>query len=264
MMDNATLNITGLGNISGGTIKGGTAVNGEAGAGIGAGIFLQGSGTLYFGPGPDTTETYTVSDPIVDESGAVRTGSATGSSRGNGPDGLAAGGGGAWGITMSGNGTLVLSGAHSFSAGVTVSSGALDLTSYTNTAQSNLELDESAQLIVRPASAGQALQVGGYLIVSDQAVLVLNGYSSIVAEAIQVPTGQTDFVINLQLDSAGFTAGTAVELITTTQPIPSLLSVRFSNCSGYSATVSGNTIAVTMQSTDVARLGATAAKGKTS
>jgi hypothetical protein len=119
-------------------------------------------------------------------------------------------------------------------------------------------------LIVQPTSAGQALKVGGNLIVSDQAALVLNGYSSIVAEAIQAPPNQTDFVIYLQLDSAGFTAGTAVELITTTQPISSLLSVKCSPNSGYSAMVSGNTIAVTMQSAGEARLGATASKEKAS
>ncbi|HVW20574.1 MAG TPA: putative Ig domain-containing protein, partial [Opitutaceae bacterium] len=106
--------------ISANTVAGGasgaqTILAGEpgpsAGAALGSGLFLAGNdsnngGTaslLNFSPSPG--ETQTVSDTIADQGGN--------------------GGSGAWGLKLSNGGTLVLSGANTFSGGVNVTSGIL-------------------------------------------------------------------------------------------------------------------------------------------
>jgi len=108
------LNINGGGNISGNLAVGGahgtSGTGGAAGSGIGSGIFLQGAdsnnggaGTLAFAPTLGTTET--VADAIGDQGGNSSAGS--------------------WGVAMTGAGTLSLTGANSFSGGVSVSTGNL-------------------------------------------------------------------------------------------------------------------------------------------
>ncbi|QKD00922.1 autotransporter outer membrane beta-barrel domain-containing protein [Mesorhizobium loti R88b] len=105
-------------------VEGNLALNGNSvaagGAGsqaFGSGIFLQGGGNLSFKPGAG--ETQTISDDIDDMVGVVAqgyvppAGTYTGNER--------------WGVTVDGDGTLVLSGTNSFSGGVLVSKGTLSV-----------------------------------------------------------------------------------------------------------------------------------------
>ena len=84
----------------------GGAGNGGTAAHLGDGIFLQGGGTAFtFDPQAGQTETF--DNSIADQS--------------------AGGGGGSWSLTMDGAGTLVLGAANSFSGGITLTAGTLDL-----------------------------------------------------------------------------------------------------------------------------------------
>jgi hypothetical protein len=96
------------GGVSGGSPGGGTAVPGSA---FGSGVFLQGSGgTLSFSPGQGQSQT--VADVIADQSGSGGTGQNAGS----------------WSVAKSGAGTLVLSGANTYTGNTSVSAGVLSVT----------------------------------------------------------------------------------------------------------------------------------------
>lgn len=109
-----TLMITGSGSVSGGSVSPGYVVLGSPGYGFaaGTGFFLQGSGTLSFGPASGNTQT--VTDTIVDETGSAitpPTGYAPGSS----------------GLNVNGAGTLVLQAANAYAGATSVSAGMLRL-----------------------------------------------------------------------------------------------------------------------------------------
>jgi len=86
---------------------------GGAGSAFGAGMFLQGSGTLTFTPGAGQTQF--ISDSIADQTGSGGTGNNAGS----------------WGLVLNGAGTLLLLGVHPtamhYSGGTAIASGTLEL-----------------------------------------------------------------------------------------------------------------------------------------
>jgi len=241
-MDNASLVIQGDGSVSGGTAQGGTNVvvannastTMRAGAGAGAGIFLQGSGLLTFSP----VDQYTVNDTIADEYGVVGTGAAFACDPHTGPDGQAAGGGtGKWGLAMTGAGTLTLNGSHAFSGPLTVSAGTLDISGYENTGGGDLVLSSNVTLILRPATVGSGVQFGNVL--AATVALLLNGNCRILVATLQATT------LNLELDSTGFAANVPVPLIqTTSQPIPAGLIVNLP--AGYTSSIAQDTLYVTL------------------
>ena len=103
---------TGGNKVSGGAPA---ATTSTAGSAFGSGIFLSGNDSFNGGTGafltftPASGQTQTVSDVIGDQTGNGGAGSNAGS----------------WGLTLNGAGTLVLSGANTFSGAVTVSNGLL-------------------------------------------------------------------------------------------------------------------------------------------
>jgi outer membrane autotransporter protein len=106
-----TLNVAGAFNVSGGTVAAGAAGGGGGGStpgsAFGSGIFLQGNGTIDLAPGAGVT--LAISDGIADQTGSGGVGVNAGS----------------WSLTKSGPGTLVLSGANTYSGGTAVNAGTL-------------------------------------------------------------------------------------------------------------------------------------------
>jgi autotransporter-associated beta strand protein len=91
--------------VSGNKVAGGAGASTEtAGRGIGSGIFLQGNGS--FTVAPDAGQLQTISDSIVDQTGA-------------------AGSGGSWSLVKNGLGTTILTGRNAYSGGITVNAGVL-------------------------------------------------------------------------------------------------------------------------------------------
>jgi uncharacterized protein with beta-barrel porin domain len=95
---------------AGGVGAGGTNGHaGTSGAAFGAGIFLQGNGTITFQPGLGQSQT--IADAIADQTGSGGTGARAGS----------------WNLAKTGSGTLVLSGINTYTGATTVSAGTLEV-----------------------------------------------------------------------------------------------------------------------------------------
>ncbi|MBV8798100.1 MAG: autotransporter-associated beta strand repeat-containing protein, partial [Hyphomicrobiales bacterium] len=80
---------------------------GSDGMGFGAGLFLQGNGSLALAPGAGQTQT--ISDAIADQTGVGGTGEDAGS----------------WRLVKNGAGTTILTGANAYSGGTTINAGVL-------------------------------------------------------------------------------------------------------------------------------------------
>jgi len=237
VMDSAGLTLMGSGEISGGQAVGGTAdTPGPSGAGAGAGIFQQGSGALMVVPDQDAT--YTISDPLVDESGAVANGLVPPSSRGAGADGLLAGGGGVWSLEINGEGTLALTGPHAFAGVIRVNLGALDLSGYANAAANDLYLGAATSLVRRSAAGSKPLTFRDITVDQGGATLALNGYARITAASLSAPGGVT-----IAVDPDGFQPATPVTVLSTAQPMSPRPDVTVSP--GYQVSVSSTDITVT-------------------
>ena len=111
-----TLVMAGSFTLSGNTVAGGAGGggsggsgtnNGEPGSGAGSGIFLNANGTITVTPGAGQTQT--ISDAIVDQTGAGGTHANAGS----------------WSLVKDGSGITTLTGANAYTGGTTVKSGIL-------------------------------------------------------------------------------------------------------------------------------------------
>jgi autotransporter-associated beta strand protein len=109
VMAGASLTIVG-GSLASGAVAGGAAGGTGAGKGdaFGGGLFLQGNETITVAPAAGTVER--ISGVIADQSGST------------------GGAGGAGGLILNGGGTLVLDAANTFTGGVTIERGVLELT----------------------------------------------------------------------------------------------------------------------------------------
>ncbi len=126
--DGGTLMVTGSLTVNGSRVTSGSALAGAtAGSAFGAGIFLQGSGTLTFDPAAGTT--VTIADAIADEFGS--------------------GGESSWGLQKDGAGTLVLAGNNTYTGWTNISGGTLSVSSAANLGQSSdLYIGDGATLAI--------------------------------------------------------------------------------------------------------------------
>ncbi|TPK25983.1 autotransporter-associated beta strand repeat-containing protein, partial [Mesorhizobium sp. B2-5-3] len=113
VQEGGSLTLAGALNISGNAVAGGDGGrrggqgNATPGQGIGSGIFLHGNGSFSVAPGAGQTQT--ISDIIVDQTGAGGTGTDSGS----------------WSLVKNGDGVTVLTGANAYSGGTIVNAGIL-------------------------------------------------------------------------------------------------------------------------------------------
>ncbi|UFZ08664.1 VCBS domain-containing protein [Bradyrhizobium ontarionense] len=110
-----TLIFAGSGSDQNGGVTGGAAVTGagaHAGSAFGSGVFLQGDQTITFAP--DATHMITISDVIADMTGSHDASGQTGAGH----------------LLLDGGGTLALGAANTFTGGITIENGTLDLTGH--------------------------------------------------------------------------------------------------------------------------------------
>jgi fibronectin-binding autotransporter adhesin len=172
VQDGGSLTIAGAFSVNGNSVSGGAGGtstaggNGASGSAFGSGIFLQGNGTLTFSPGAGDTQT--IADVIADQTGSSGTGANAGS----------------WGVTVSGGGTLVLSGANTYTGATTVTAGALALTG--SIANSDVTVTGGALRGAGPAQY-KTVQSGGTVapgVVTPFSTLNVSGNASFAAGSI--------------------------------------------------------------------------------
>ncbi|XUM20589.1 Ig-like domain-containing protein [Bradyrhizobium oligotrophicum S58] len=110
-----TLIFAGSGSEQSGSVTGGNVVTwggAHAGSALGSGIFLQGNQTITFAP--DAAHVITISDVIADMTGSHDASGQTGAGH----------------LLLDGGGTLVLGATNTFTGGITIENGTLDLTAH--------------------------------------------------------------------------------------------------------------------------------------
>jgi autotransporter-associated beta strand protein len=170
--------------------------SGMPGSAFGTGMFLQGNGTLAFSPG--TNQTQTISDGIADQTGSGGTGDNAG----------------AWTLSKTGAGTLVLGGANTYSGGTTVTGGTLSISSSANLgAGGSLALENGTML-----NYGASGIYSGHLITVAGDPSFNVGSGQIVNENDQITNGATPGTVEvtgggtLQLNNTAnsYSGGTTV------------------------------------------------------
>ncbi|MDR6536257.1 autotransporter-associated beta strand repeat-containing protein, partial [Variovorax soli] len=147
VMDGGSLTLTGNTEVRGNNVTGGASGgNGaQAGSAFGSGIFMQGTNSaLAFVPGAGATQT--IADAIADQTGSGGIGTDAGSI----------------GVTKSGAGRLVLSGANTYSGGTTVTGGTLSISADQNlgAASGTLTLDGGTLQNTAAITTARAITVG--------------------------------------------------------------------------------------------------------
>jgi autotransporter-associated beta strand protein len=123
VMQGGSLTIGGTLTINGNTVTAGVAGGGgtTAGSAFGSGLFMQGSGTITFQPGAGQVQT--IANTIADEAGVVAGAYSP-------PAGF--GTPGSWSLTKDGGGTLILSGANTYSGGTNFNAGIVSVSADNN------------------------------------------------------------------------------------------------------------------------------------
>ncbi len=115
VQEGGQLTFGGSGGAHGNSVAGGTgfyANSGVDGSALGSGLFLQGNESVIFAP--DSAHTITISDGIADMTGSHDASGQTGAGH----------------LVLDGQGTLTLSAANTFTGGVTIENGTLDLAAH--------------------------------------------------------------------------------------------------------------------------------------
>jgi autotransporter-associated beta strand protein len=198
---------------SGGTVTPGGDIVGTNAHGYGSGIFIQGDNTIAFSPASGDAQI--LNDQIADQTGN----GGTGGNAGHGS------------VTMNGAGTLVVSGANTYTGTTTISTGIFALVNVTGSATGtgSVNVETGARLSGRGATAGTVNLLGGILSPdSDQRLalgaLLWHGGSTVAASigsSATVPvqiTGALEKgspgIYTIALTDAGVTPGQTYTLMT--------------------------------------------------
>ena len=178
MQQGGVLTIADSGTLGAGTVTGGAAGNGTtAGAGLGTGLFLQGDQTVTLAPGAGLTQT--VAGTIADETGATL---ATGQGTGTGAGSLAIG-----------PGTVVLSGANTFTGGTAIGDGGtLDLANATAAGTGAISGD-GAVMVDADVTLADANSYAGGTTIDTGFTLTANHANTSVYRGDAIGTGTVTF-----------------------------------------------------------------------
>jgi outer membrane autotransporter protein len=162
VQEGGTLSIDGSLSIAGNSVAGGVSPDGRAyaGQGVGSGLFLAGNGTLSVNS-PDWSPAQTISDAIVDQTGAGGTGANAGS----------------WSLVKGGPHTLILTGRNAYTGGTTVNGGVLQ--GNTTSLQGNILNNASVVFDQNDAGTYAGTMSGtGKLTLNGSGTLTLTGTNS--------------------------------------------------------------------------------------
>ncbi len=183
----------GAGNIYGGSVQRGAAGagydgrNGQVGSAYGSGIFIQGNETISFAPA--LGQTLTISDIIADQSGSGGTGANAGSGA----------------VLMDGAGTLVLDADNTFTGGITLDSGTVELAALGAEGSGAISFGGAATLDIDPAAAPSPGQTFHIASLSSGDVIDFGGEATLDIDPAAAQPGVT-------FDVAGFSGGDAIDI----------------------------------------------------
>jgi outer membrane autotransporter protein len=187
-----TLALTGPLNVSGNAVTGGAGGKGYGSGGnggsAGSGIFLGGGGTLT--AAPVAGQTYTIADAISDQTGSGGSGANAGS----------------WALVKDGAGTLILTGANTYSGGTIVNSGILQGNSAG--VQGNI-LNNASVVFDQLANGTYAGNMSG------TGTLIKTGVGNLLLDGVNTQAGGTQVdngVLYFRSDASLGPAGMAVRL----------------------------------------------------
>ncbi|WP_461331570.1 Ig-like domain-containing protein [Bradyrhizobium huanghuaihaiense] len=206
-----TLIFAGSGSEQNGGVTGGTAVTwtgAHAGSAFGSGIFLQGNQTITFAP--DATHIITISDVIADMTGSHDASGQTGAGH----------------LLLDGEGTLVLGATNTFTGGVTIENGTLDLTASRAAGSGTIDFSAAGHAALEFSAANAPVNaiehfgtrdqivVDGFHATSESysnGVLVLSGTSGSISLAVTgddiASLSDFHFVYDSAANSTTVTAG---------------------------------------------------------
>ncbi|WP_161491264.1 beta strand repeat-containing protein [Bradyrhizobium neotropicale] len=183
VQEGGSLTFGGSGGAHDNSVAGGSGSNAahNSGSGLGSGIFLQGNQTITFAP--DATHIITISDVIADMTGSHDASGQTGAGH----------------LVLDGDGTLVLGTTNTFTGGITIENGTLDLTAHGAAGSGAIDFSAAGHAALEFNAANAPVNaiehfgtrdqivVDGFHAASDSysnGVLVLSGASGSVSLAV--------------------------------------------------------------------------------
>jgi hypothetical protein len=216
----ASLIIEGVSTLQTGSVTAGAGQPGGSGKGAayGGGLFLQGNESVTFAPA--SGQTVTVAGVIADETGASQSAPA-GTGKGTG----------AGSLILDGKGTLVLSASNTFTGGITIEAGTLDLATSGSTGSGAITFQSGTTDTLKVgATLASTTRVAGFagadvidmtnlIVASDRfasGVLTLYNASGATLDSFQVAGSFTDKIFALSKDGSG---GTDIKLAADSAPV---------------------------------------------
>jgi Hint domain/Passenger-associated-transport-repeat len=242
-----TLTVGG-GSVYGGSVAGGAAGagyagrNGQAGSAFGSGIFIQGNDTITFAPG--ISQTLTIGNVIADQSGSGGSGANAGVAS----------------VVVDGPGTVVLGATNTFTGGMTVDGGRLELAATGAAGTGGIALDAGVlELAAAHAESGAITFDGAATLQIDAAALPASGFFTPAIDGfgandeIDIHGATWDAVITPGVSAPVLTfIGTPPVDFSVSSNSPGSISIHVTPDQAPITTVPGTQVAVAGQTIDIA------------